>query len=141
MNSTRQYFSFYGVFPKQIQLVLQTQSEFKSLDFCCICSDFLIIIKNINSYTVYFKICHAFQVRTASKWYISACPLEDRHDQYQQYTNEPKHYDHMTNMLFVLCVLPTQRRPTRHMDSSRLKVSCGIWHKDVASRSFKSCRL
>ncbi|KAF7651609.1 hypothetical protein LDENG_00107270 [Lucifuga dentata] len=28
------------------------------------------------------------------------------------------------------------------MDSTRpLKVSCSIWHQDVSSRSFKSCKL
>ena len=32
----------------------------------------------------------------------------------EKYTNEPKHYDHLPNMLLVLRVLPKQRRPAEH---------------------------
>ena len=48
--------------------------------------------------------------------------------------------------MFLICCWSSMSRQNcsdrRGMDSTRpLKVSCGIWHHDASSRSFKSCKL
>ena len=51
------------------------------------------------------------------------------------------HYDHLPNSVLVPLLMPNS--PDRWgMNSTRLlKVCCSIWHQDVSSRSFKSCKL
>ena len=54
------------------------------------------------------------------------------------YTDQPYLHDHLPNIVLVPFCCQNSPDPSRH---GALKVCCGIWHQDVSSRSFKSCKL